>query len=77
MVKYEIVNKGTNIPSKDTQVLLGITTFLFYHYQMNATARDSRGISKLPLKQLILPYKIICLKASSEIPLLSLVVVQP
>ena len=37
------------------------------------TARDtSNGISKLPEMQLILPYKISCNRASSEIPLISL-----
>ena len=34
--------------------------------------RDSNGISKLPLIQLILPYKISCIRVSFEIPLLSL-----
>ena len=34
--------------------------------------KDSNGISKLPLIQLILPYKISCICGSSEIPLLSL-----
>ena len=35
--------------------------------------RDSDGISKLPLIQLILPYKVGCIRGSLEIPLLSLV----
>ena len=35
--------------------------------------RDSNGISKLTLIQLILPYKISCIRGSSEIPLLSLI----
>ena len=34
--------------------------------------RDSKGISKLRLIQLILPYKISCIIVSLEIPLLSL-----
>ena len=34
--------------------------------------RDIKGISKLPRILLILPYKISCIKGSSEIPLLSL-----
>ena len=32
-------------------------------------SRDSKGISKLPQIQLILPYKVSCIKGSSEIPL--------
>ena len=32
--------------------------------------RDSKGISELPQIQLILPYKISCIRGSSEIPLL-------
>ena len=38
--------------------------------------RDSKGISKLPKIQLILPYKISCIGVSSEIPLLSLAVLE-
>ena len=34
--------------------------------------RDSKGISKLPLKQVISPLKVSCNRASLEIPLLSL-----
>ena len=37
-----------------------------------AMIRDSNGISKLPQIQLILPYKISCIKGSSDIPLKSL-----
>ena len=36
------------------------------------TSRDSNGMWKLPLMQLILPYKISCIMDSSHIPLLSL-----
>ena len=35
--------------------------------------RDSKGISKLPWMQHILPYKVGCIRGSLEIPLLSLV----
>ena len=36
----------------------------------NTLTRDSKGISKLPQIQLILPYKIGCIRASLEIPLI-------
>ena len=35
-------------------------------------SRDSYGVSRLPQIQLILPYKMSCIRDSSEIPLLSL-----
>ena len=41
-----------------------------------AAARDSKGISKLPRIQLILPYKSSYFNGSSEIPLLSLAAAQ-
>ena len=40
--------------------------------QIRMFTRDSKGISKLSRIQTILPYKIRCIKGSSEIPLLSL-----
>ena len=43
-----------------------------YNDMTDATLRDCYGISELPTIQLILPYKISCIKVSSEIPLLSL-----
>ena len=42
------------------------------HFWKLARSRDSKGISKLPQIQLILPYKISWIKGSSEIPLISL-----
>ena len=39
---------------------------------MRDKIRDSEGISKLTIMQLILPYKISCIRGSSDIPLLSL-----
>ena len=46
--------------------------FSFSHFRLTAPGRDSNGISKLPRMHLILPYKISCIKGSSEIPLISL-----
>ena len=62
----------------NTYHLIALVIILLFTTQMWLGApeiRDSNGISKLPLIQLILPYKISCIKGSSAIPLLSLVII--
>ena len=58
------------LPTKKRPLIFHILHFLLI---LTQKARDSKGISKLPQIQLILPYKISCIRGSLEIPLLSLV----
>ena len=51
-----------------------IFCFCFSSAAVCVVTRDNNGISRLPLLQVISPYKEGCVKGSSEIPLLSLVV---
>ena len=49
-----------------------MNTVWFGYWAGAGESRDSYGISRLPQIQLILPFKIWCIRGSSEIPLISL-----
>ena len=51
ILKYDILSARVQIFHLRTRSTWNI--YIYYHYQKNATTRDSRWISKLPLRQLI------------------------
>ena len=59
----------------DTQGRLAVLppSLVAHLAERSVISRDSKGISKLPLIQLVLPYKISCTKGSLEVPRFSLV----
>ena len=66
-VKVEIEREGKSLRIRHSFCAL------CYDWLMPPPIRDSYKISKLPLIQVILPYKVGCIKGSSDIPLISLV----
>ena len=75
----ENISNNTNVPfafsSKRDQKCINVQSVVCSSSSVHfiVEARDSYGISKLVLIQLILPYKVGCICGSLEIPLLSLV----